>query len=691
MTKSASPCLDDLVDDGVGRAVDALLEVAHHAGREALVDEAPVAGVQGRVHVEHHQALLGHLVVGHLEGHGALGGRAEALVVAVDGDAVVVAGDGPEAGAAGLVLPVHGVVAAQVGQLGVGDTGHEGPGVGQIDGGDVGDGAGHRTTPLGNRTVCPIHCMVRPGGGGVNETAGSVLVGGTGLGRSGSVVGRRVWCRRGRGQRPGVGLGIGEDGHRLGGVVGVEDDPEVLVGVGWVAGDRGDDDDLVVGWGRRCCAGPWRCWCRPRRWPTPGASGRSRRALRGPRRAVRWAAVGGRPAFVLVGDRAPWSHPGRARRRGALDGSRVASRLGGSMCVPSMHRRADDFGQACVHDCSRDRRSRLHRITHGATPAGAGAGRRGLRLHGVRSCRVGGGRAAGRGRRRRPRRGGAQSSGTASTRWCTSRPTSRRPSRWPSRSATSGTTWRKSATLIETLYEAGVGARRLLVDLRRLRHARPGAGGRGRADPPREPVRREQGHDREGAVLVRPLPRPALGQPALLQRGGGVARRVDRRGLDGHDQPRPAPHEGGAGPAGPLEVFGTDYPTPDGTAIRDYVHVIDLADAHMKALEYLEAGGETTALNLGTGVGSSVLEVLAAAERVMGRPVPSQAGAPAPGGSRWRSTPTPPGRRSVLGWKAEHRLDEILARRGRGTRRIWTATTTERRVEVGTGGSPDPG
>ena len=57
------------------------------------------------------------------------------------------------------------------------------------------------------------------------------------------------------------------------------------------------------------------------------------------------------------------------------------------------------------------------------------------------------------------------------------------------------------------------------------------------------------------------------------------------------------------GRRGPLEVFGTDYPTPDGTAIRDYVHVVDLADAHVKALAYLEGGRETTVLNLGTDVG----------------------------------------------------------------------------------------
>jgi UDP-glucose 4-epimerase len=56
----------------------------------------------------------------------------------------------------------------------------------------------------------------------------------------------------------------------------------------------------------------------------------------------------------------------------------------------------------------------------------------------------------------------------------------------------------------------------------------------------------------------------------------------------------------------PVQVFGTDYPTPDGTAVRDYVHVDDLADAHVRALDFLADGGETATVNLGTGVGSSV-------------------------------------------------------------------------------------
>jgi len=64
-----------------------------------------------------------------------------------------------------------------------------------------------------------------------------------------------------------------------------------------------------------------------------------------------------------------------------------------------------------------------------------------------------------------------------------------------------------------------------------------------------------------------------------------------------------------------VEVYGTEYPTPDGTAIRDYIHVTDLADAHVRALDYLLQGGESRAFNLGTGRGYSVREVISAVER----------------------------------------------------------------------------
>lgn len=77
-----------------------------------------------------------------------------------------------------------------------------------------------------------------------------------------------------------------------------------------------------------------------------------------------------------------------------------------------------------------------------------------------------------------------------------------------------------------------------------------------------------------------------------------------------------------AGDVPGIDIYGTDYPTPDGTAIRDYVHVADLADAHVKALKHLRAGGQSSAYNLGTGEGASVREIIAATERVTGRTVP---------------------------------------------------------------------
>lgn len=76
----------------------------------------------------------------------------------------------------------------------------------------------------------------------------------------------------------------------------------------------------------------------------------------------------------------------------------------------------------------------------------------------------------------------------------------------------------------------------------------------------------------------------------------------------------------GTGPT--FKVFGTDYPTPDGTAIRDYVHVSDLARAHVMALDHLNAGGESGAFNLATGNGTSVRQLLTSVEQAVGRPVP---------------------------------------------------------------------
>ncbi len=71
-----------------------------------------------------------------------------------------------------------------------------------------------------------------------------------------------------------------------------------------------------------------------------------------------------------------------------------------------------------------------------------------------------------------------------------------------------------------------------------------------------------------------------------------------------------------------VEIFGTDYATPDGTAIRDYIHVADLPAAHVSALEHLQRGGASQAVNLGTGQGCSVRQVVTAVEAIAGRPVP---------------------------------------------------------------------
>ena len=81
----------------------------------------------------------------------------------------------------------------------------------------------------------------------------------------------------------------------------------------------------------------------------------------------------------------------------------------------------------------------------------------------------------------------------------------------------------------------------------------------------------------------------------------------------------------------PLVLFGTDYETRDGTCIRDYIHVLDLADAHRLALENLLAGGSGDAYNVGTGVGTTVREVLASIERKSGLKVPHSEGERRPG------------------------------------------------------------
>lgn len=110
---------------------------------------------------------------------------------------------------------------------------------------------------------------------------------------------------------------------------------------------------------------------------------------------------------------------------------------------------------------------------------------------------------------------------------------------------------------------------------------------------------------------------------------------------------------------GQLTINGTDYDTPDGTAVRDYVHVIDLAEAHVQALLWLIEGNRSLTVNLGTGRGWSILEVIAAAERATGRSISTvradrRAGDPA---AIWAATQLAA---ATLGWRARYDLDDIL-------------------------------
>ena len=108
-----------------------------------------------------------------------------------------------------------------------------------------------------------------------------------------------------------------------------------------------------------------------------------------------------------------------------------------------------------------------------------------------------------------------------------------------------------------------------------------------------------------------------------------------------------------------LEIFGDDYPTPDGTCIRDYIHVNDLAEAHVLGLEHLSKA-ESGAMNLGTGKGYSVHEVVAAVEKVTGHKVPTHIG-PRRAGDPAELVADPGRAKKLLHWKAKRSLEEIVA------------------------------
>ena len=114
----------------------------------------------------------------------------------------------------------------------------------------------------------------------------------------------------------------------------------------------------------------------------------------------------------------------------------------------------------------------------------------------------------------------------------------------------------------------------------------------------------------------------------------------------------------GDGPS--LQIFGSDYPTPDGTCVRDYIHVNDLASVHVKALEHLAAGRDSIAVNVGTGIGASVQEVISTVEKLTGKPVPHTK-SPRRAGDPPALVANPGKAQALLHWKATRGLQEIVS------------------------------
>lgn len=110
-----------------------------------------------------------------------------------------------------------------------------------------------------------------------------------------------------------------------------------------------------------------------------------------------------------------------------------------------------------------------------------------------------------------------------------------------------------------------------------------------------------------------------------------------------------------------ISIFGDDYPTRDGTCVRDYIHVMDLSEAHLLAADYLLSGGESDVFNLGNGVGFTVKEVIQAAEEVVGASIPAKI-APRRAGDPAQLVASSDKAKSILGWKpSRYNIHTILS------------------------------
>ncbi len=113
------------------------------------------------------------------------------------------------------------------------------------------------------------------------------------------------------------------------------------------------------------------------------------------------------------------------------------------------------------------------------------------------------------------------------------------------------------------------------------------------------------------------------------------------------------------GRRGHVAIYGDDYPTPDGTCIRDYLHVLDLTDAHLRALDYLAAGGASAICNLGNGQGFSVREMVESARRVTGHPIPAVVEPRRPGDPP-RLVASAEKAKELLGWRPVYGIEAII-------------------------------
>jgi UDP-glucose 4-epimerase len=117
--------------------------------------------------------------------------------------------------------------------------------------------------------------------------------------------------------------------------------------------------------------------------------------------------------------------------------------------------------------------------------------------------------------------------------------------------------------------------------------------------------------------------------------------------------------EGAVGIRKEVSIFGDDYDTPDGTCIRDYIHVNDLATAHAAALEYIVKNDKSLTVNLGTGNGTSVLEVIETARQITGEPIPVKMAGRRPGDPA-KLTASAALANETIGWKAQYSDIETL-------------------------------